>query len=524
QELPRQKEGEQGFYWVATSLQKAARYGEAARRYSDFLNAYPDSEYTGRAYLNIVDCHRYAGEDGEAIQFAEQIERQFAGKPLNAVGLFDQARVQLSDGNYGRALDLLAKLEAHPVSPKQMGAPIPGEVEFLRAVTIEQMGRLGEAANLYLVIPDVRDNYFGHQATLRLQAMAATEKGRKVIGPLQIQYHAQARRALASGQYVEAKDAANRALRLSLDKAESQDLLDMLKACYSHLSQYSSVFQYRLAPAGRAVLEAGGTGEKSPTHEALASELIFLGLYDEGARELRQAGSIGGLAREAQPGERWHRKAAVKSEGGGEPAYSMAVYSNRGDQAHYAVAFGEPLFKSMPADYNLALLPRDLVELVYPAPYRAPLTRAARALGVDPRLILSLARQESRFDPEAKSPASARGLLQFIPETALKLAREEGLSKFQLDDVYDPKVALALTARYLSDLSKLFPDNPYAMAASYDAGEDSVQRWISRSRSTDVDRFVAEIAIPETADYVAKVMSNYRAYLELYTIDLKPKN
>jgi soluble lytic murein transglycosylase-like protein len=74
----------------------------------------------------------------------------------------------------------------------------------------------------------------------------------------------------------------------------------------------------------------------------------------------------------------------------------------------------------------------------------------------------------------------------------------------------------------VADLLKLFPDNPYAVAASYNTGEQNVERWIERARSGDVDRLLAEIAIPETKDYVAKVMNNYRAYRQLYALDLTP--
>jgi soluble lytic murein transglycosylase len=164
-----------------------------------------------------------------------------------------------------------------------------------------------------------------------------------------------------------------------------------------------------------------------------------------------------------------------------------------------------------------------LIELLYPAPYRDALNQYSAKLGVDPRLILSLARQESRFNPTVKSDAAARGLLQFIAETALKLADEEGLNRFELDDVYEPEIAVRLAVRYVADLLKLFPDNPQAVAASYNSGEQGVERWIFRARSADVDRLVAEVALSQTKDYVAKVLTNYHAYQSLFTQDLKPK-
>jgi len=211
--------------------------------------------------------------------------------------------------------------------------------------------------------------------------------------------------------------------------------------------------------------------------------------------------------------------AAVASD----TSYSLAVYSNRGDQSWFAIAFAEPLARSIPQDYRVELLPRDFAELLYPAPYRDALNRYGQANHIDPRLVLALARQESRFNPRVKSPAAARGLVQFIQETALKLAGEEGIKGFELDDVYEPEVAVRLASRYVGDLLQMFPDNPYAVAASYNTGEANVERWIFRSRANDVDRFTVEIAIPETKDYVAKVMSNYWAYQALYDESLNPR-
>jgi soluble lytic murein transglycosylase len=413
-----------------------------------------------------------------------------------------------------------------------ISAPIRGEAAFLRIFTLEKMGRTAEAVRAYLAIPDERDNYFGQRATDRLRGIAATDDGRKIIEPLARGYRAQARTALAAGRYAEAKGAINQALRLVEDEAARRDLISSLRACYAQLPAYAAVSRYRLIPVGRPVRRADGQSgssraESDLSHGAIATELLFLGLYDDGVSELTISG-VGATA--IAPGA----SASAKSDapiskrtpgtvGAQNEAYSLAVYSNRGDQSYRAIAFGESASKTIPQDYRVELMPRDLAELIYPAPYRDAFERYAPAAGVDPRLVLSLARQESRFNPGVKSAAAARGLLQFIPETALQLANEEGIGDFELDDVYEPGVAVRLAVRYVADLLKLFPHNPHAVLAAYNTGERNVERWISRARTNDVDRLVTEIAIPETKDYVAKVMNSYRAYLELYTRDLKPR-
>jgi soluble lytic murein transglycosylase len=516
-EFPDKKDGEQGYYYVGSSLQQARRYEEAAGRYADFITAYPASEVLEGAYRNVVDCLRYAGKFDEAIEWSRRIVQKYAGQPLATVGLYNEAKIQLTRGNYDAALQLLTRVAALPVAAKVISAPIRGEAAFLRIFTLEKMGRIAEAARAYLATPDERDNYFGYRATERLRALLETEEGARAIEPMARAYRTQARAAFEAGRFAEAKDAANQALRLIEDDAARTELLGILRKCYAHLPAYEATLRYRLIPVGRDVVKASKANEGEASHQALAAEFMFLGLYDEGVTELADAGIPAGAA------GHYTTRAASMPQSNGDAAYSMAVYSNRGDQAYRAIAFGESAAKSIPQDFQLDLMPRDLVELIYPAPYRDAFDRYSPAAGVDPRLVLSLARQESRFNPSVKSGASARGLLQFIPETAEKLANEEGMKSFELDDVYTPEVAVRLAVRYVADLLKLFPKNPHAVLAAYNTGEKNVERWIARARSSDVDRLVTEIAIPETKDYVAKVMNSYRAYSLLYTQDLKPR-
>ncbi len=517
-DFPEKKDGEQGYYYVGSSLQQAHLYEEAARRYADFITTYPASELLEGAYRNVVDCFRYAGNLDEAIEWSRRIVQKYAGQPLATVGLYNEAKIQLTRGNYDAALQLLTRVAALPVTAKVISAPIRGEAAFLRIFTLEKMGRIAEAVRAYLATPDERDNYFGYRATERLRALFETEEGRRAIEPMERAYHTQARAALEAGRCAEAKEAANQALRLSGVDAARTELLGILRKCYARLPVYQATLRYRLIPVGREVVKTPKANEGEASHQALAAEFMFLGLYDEGVTELADAGITA-----SQPAGHYTTRAASMPRSNGDAAYSMAVYSNRGDQAYRAIAFGESAAKSIPQDFQLELMPRDLVELIYPAPYRDAFDRYGPAAGVDPRLVLSLARQESRFNPSVKSGASARGLLQFIPETAQTLANEEGMKGFELDDVYTPEVAVRLAVRYVADLLKLFPDNPHAVLAAYNTGEKNVERWIARARSSDVDRLVTEIAIPETKDYVAKVMNSYRAYSLLYTQDLKPR-
>src|SRR5436853_1227089 len=519
-EFPGKKDGEEGYYFVGTALQKARRYIEAAVRYAGYITAYPQGERLESAYRNLVDCYRYAGKDAEAIEWSKRMEERFAGGPLAVVGLFNRAKIELVRGRNEAALELFTRLQAHPVSAKLIGAPAAGEAAFTRIYILEQMGRLGEAVRLYLPVPEERDNYYSHRATARLQAIASTDAGLRVIEPILRNYKQQAHAAVSAGRYAEAKNAANQALRLTTNEGERRDILGQLRACYEHLAGYSSFGHRSIVPVGRGVISEASNPATSPSHAALAAELLFLSLYDDALPELRLAGLNG--AGSGGPTVEGGSSFRAADRAAGDVQYSMAVYSNRGEQSHFAIAYAEGLLRSLPRDYRIELLPRDLAEMLYPAPYFDRLNRYCKPGKADPRLVLSLVRQESRFNPSVKRNASARGLLQFIPETAAKLAAAEKIENFKLDDVYDPHVAVRLASRYVSDLSEMFHGNASAIAGSYNTGEQNVERWIARAESNDLDRFFLEIAIPETKDYVAKVINNYWAYQQLYQPDLRP--
>jgi peptidoglycan lytic transglycosylase len=156
----------------------------------------------------------------------------------------------------------------------------------------------------------------------------------------------------------------------------------------------------------------------------------------------------------------------------------------------------------------------------YPAPYRQTIIAAAKARKLDPRFILALIRQESVFKPFAKSPAGARGLLQLTMDAAQKYGPGAGLNSLRENQLYQPDTSIVLGAEYLEYLTKLFPQMLEPVAASYNGGEDNVARWLDRSKRRDSGVFTSEVGFEETKAYVQKVMSNYRVYRQLYTIDL----
>jgi soluble lytic murein transglycosylase len=524
--------------FTAAAHARTKRTDEAIAVYQRFIDRYADAPAQERGVLNIIDTLREAGRDGEALDWAQKARERFKGGPGAALALFSQARIHLAQGAWEAAL---ADIDALRDEGNFGGARTPGgtnktEVAFMRAYTLEQMGRADEAITAYLDFPDGRKEYYGGRATRRLRALAANEQTRGKVATRLEALRAEARQAIASNDAERARIAAQKALRLTEDEGTAREMLDIARRAYASLPAYHRLPTPRLIPAGRQdayTTESSRTGAHAPTSQALADELLFLGLYDEGAPQLAvaenafdsgmdeedqpaqndDASKNGSAARDAKPSS----SAQQSSSTSRDQAYTLAVYFKRGDNASHAIRFAEPLWKPIPGDYLLELAPRELVELLYPAPYASAVLEYAPPRGVDPRFVLAIARQESRFRPEAKSAAAARGLLQFIPSTANTIARQLALSSFRHDDLYDPHVAVLLGSQYMGNLFRQFPGMPQAVAASYNGGEDNVTRWVARARSDDPDRYVLEISFTQSKDYVYKVLPNFWVYQSLYT-------
>jgi soluble lytic murein transglycosylase len=161
------------------------------------------------------------------------------------------------------------------------------------------------------------------------------------------------------------------------------------------------------------------------------------------------------------------------------------------------------------------LSPEERERLRYPLAFWETVRREADAQAIDPLLVVALMRQESLFDPAARSPANAVGLMQLLPATAERVA---GASEPPIDhgDLTDPEVNVQLGTRYLRSLLARFGGDPLKALAAYNGGEHAVEKWQRHHADLDADEFVENITYRETRDYVKRVVANYQAYQQLY--------
>lgn len=163
-----------------------------------------------------------------------------------------------------------------------------------------------------------------------------------------------------------------------------------------------------------------------------------------------------------------------------------------------------------------ATLPREIWRLLLPIEYAPHFAREARRHGLDPYLLVALVRQESAFDPRAVSVAQARGLMQLIPPTARRVARQLQLDRFSIDQLFLPRLNIRLGSRYLADRLAQFEGDVDRAVASYNAGPDPVNLWLSEGGYREAAEFVENIPFTETRNYVKIFHRNYHLYKRLY--------
>lgn len=154
--------------------------------------------------------------------------------------------------------------------------------------------------------------------------------------------------------------------------------------------------------------------------------------------------------------------------------------------------------------------------LAWPRAYPDEVAKAP-ALGVEPELVWAIMREESSFRPRVHSWAGAIGLMQLMPDTALRVAERAGLEAPAPEALEQPAVNVALGTRYLGELRERMDGRLSAMIASYNAGPSAVAGWLEESPAgTPDDVFVEDMPYAQTRSYAQRVLRSYWLYQRLY--------
>ncbi|MBI2422136.1 MAG: transglycosylase SLT domain-containing protein [Candidatus Hydrogenedentes bacterium] len=183
--------------------------------------------------------------------------------------------------------------------------------------------------------------------------------------------------------------------------------------------------------------------------------------------------------------------------------------------AHTALQFADA--KKVGAA-NEAMPPMSRLQLEYPRAYWQQVKREADAVGLDPYLLLAVAKQESTFRPGLTSSAGAQGLMQIMPGTAKWLVKvEPDITEDNIGNLMSPENSLKVGAHYLSRMYDRSGGNLIDTLASYNGGPGNCDKWRKKFPDLGSDDFIEAIPFDETQNYVKRVLGYYAAYRSMYS-------
>jgi soluble lytic murein transglycosylase len=149
----------------------------------------------------------------------------------------------------------------------------------------------------------------------------------------------------------------------------------------------------------------------------------------------------------------------------------------------------------------------DDLQIRFPLAFQDEVQKAAKTTNIEPPLLFAIARQESAFASDAKSPAGAMGLMQLMPATARQTARHIGVT-YDYWSLIDPQHNIQLGSTYLNQLLQEFDGNRVLAAAAYNAGPHRVKQWLkSNTEQIPYDIWIETIPFTETRGYVQNILS-----------------
>ena len=126
---------------------------------------------------------------------------------------------------------------------------------------------------------------------------------------------------------------------------------------------------------------------------------------------------------------------------------------------------------------------------------------------LDPAWVYGTIRSESAMMETARSSANAMGLMQVLPATGRRVAREAGLPWFGSSQLRTADGNIPIGTAYMKQLSEDHGHNPVLVLGAYNAGPNVVERWLRDRPSGDTAIWVETVPYFETRDYIPRVLA-----------------
>ncbi|MEJ2380802.1 MAG: transglycosylase SLT domain-containing protein [Gammaproteobacteria bacterium] len=150
---------------------------------------------------------------------------------------------------------------------------------------------------------------------------------------------------------------------------------------------------------------------------------------------------------------------------------------------------------------------RDDLKLRFPIVHRKVVLRQAHRVDINPAWAYAVMRKESAFNTEARSQKGALGLMQLLPQTARRVARDMNIRWHRSAQLYHPRFNIRVGMTYLRMVLDRFGDHPVLATAAYNAGTYRVRQWLPTAQSVPADIWIETLPYGETRDYLRSVLA-----------------
>ncbi len=162
----------------------------------------------------------------------------------------------------------------------------------------------------------------------------------------------------------------------------------------------------------------------------------------------------------------------------------------------------------------------DDLGIRFPTPFTTQVNKYSTKRSLEPAFIFGIIRRESAFNPQARSPVGARGLMQLMPATAKQVSRQLKIKAPSRYDLNTPGLNINLGSKYIRDMLKKFNGHRALASAAYNAGPHRVNAWLPEKNELPADVWVDTIPFTETREYVRAILA-YTAMFE-WKLDQTP--
>ena len=230
------------------------------------------------------------------------------------------------------------------------------------------------------------------------------------------------------------------------------------------------------------------------------AEVAWLSAKPHGRRALGlvQVGRNAAAEQELLLLEGWHAPGT---------ADALIALGQFADLNHFTLQLATRLLVEERAGWSYA----DLDAALFPLPPWRP----QGGFALDRALVFAFMRQESSYDPRAKSPIGARGLMQLMPRTARGLSRQHSFRGRERALLYNPGLNLSLGQRYLQQLlrSRRVDGDVLRLTVAYNAGPGNLGKWQRRMKvGDDPLLFIETLPKLETRLFAERVLTNLWIY------------